>query len=469
VTSSAFQELFAQRAQGFQIDFRFRNAPPRPPVGPCFVGNSLDAVLAEQSRQYKPHNAVEANHTWKLHSEADLGVPLAPSAIDIRSYERPDEKTHIPLHPDDEALLNWTGSMGDTAAERRKLQQEQARAAARLAISTTAASARSPAIKTAIVDQGKKKVFSRVLKEDMQTWMKKTTYLSNDYSRKVHDFKSLAQTKSELISDLQAKQMEMAQQRSVEAVAESFRVPKESELVHPSNAERKPVRVFPLLPDVAHWGRAFTHVVMDKAPTTLPPGHSVGVDYPRALVTNVEPARSSASSGKMTCHVIAPEEEKDEQSIYRAIQSYDLDVVPLKEEELPHMNFCVRLDKTQNLAFYLPIASRVQLTMGRPSKLTTLQPVQRRPFTNQEISDMEERMAEIDQELAEKHHIFKSRKEKARVPAATSVMREAPSSRTKEDDDDDGEGDFGDDDSNDEEEEEEQVFGGATRTIVAES
>ena len=34
----------------------------------------------------------------------------------------------------------------------------------------------------------KKKAFSRVLKEGMQTWMKKTTYLSNDYSRKVHDF-----------------------------------------------------------------------------------------------------------------------------------------------------------------------------------------------------------------------------------------------------------------------------------------
>ena len=46
--SSAFQELFAQRARGFQIDFRFRNAPPRPPVGPCFVGNSLDTVLLEQ-------------------------------------------------------------------------------------------------------------------------------------------------------------------------------------------------------------------------------------------------------------------------------------------------------------------------------------------------------------------------------------------------------------------------------------
>ena len=81
-TSSAFQEAFAQRAQGFQIDFRFRNAPPRPPVGPCFVGDTLSKVLLQQSQTYKPFNAVEAQHVWKLHTEADLGVPLAPSAMD---------------------------------------------------------------------------------------------------------------------------------------------------------------------------------------------------------------------------------------------------------------------------------------------------------------------------------------------------------------------------------------------------
>jgi hypothetical protein len=37
----------------------------------------------------------------------------------------------------------------------------------------------------------KKKDFSRVLNDPLQTWMKKTTYLSNDYS--AHESKSPAQ------------------------------------------------------------------------------------------------------------------------------------------------------------------------------------------------------------------------------------------------------------------------------------
>jgi hypothetical protein len=114
---SAFQELFAQRAQGFQIDFRFRNAPPRPPVGPCFVGSGLDGVLLDTS-QYRPLNSVEVNYSWKLHSEPDLGVPLAPSAMDPKSYT--PSTAQPTLHPDDEHLLEWKGSMGDTAAEELK-------------------------------------------------------------------------------------------------------------------------------------------------------------------------------------------------------------------------------------------------------------------------------------------------------------------------------------------------------------
>jgi len=230
-TSSAFQKLLEQRAQGFQIDFRFRNAPPRPPVGPCFVGQTIDAVLQENSRQYKALNAVEANHRWKLHSEADLGVPLAPSAMDNKSYSAaPDENEQ--LDPADAELLDWKGSTGDTAADELKLRQDQARAAARAAltgrpvpkaVSTTASSQRPTS----------KKAFSRVLNEGMQTWMKRTTYLSNDYSRKVHDFKSLALTKQELAADSQQKQDELAKRRSVRSIVQSFEFD-DSRIQHPT-------------------------------------------------------------------------------------------------------------------------------------------------------------------------------------------------------------------------------------------
>lgn len=78
--------------------------------------------------------------------------------------------------------------------------------------------------------------------------------------------------------------MEMAQQRSVKAISESFEF---SKIAHPTNKELKMVRQYEVLPDVTNWGRAFTHVVIDKIPTTLPAGHDAD-DFNRALIANVE-------------------------------------------------------------------------------------------------------------------------------------------------------------------------------------
>ena len=464
MASSAFQDLFTQRAQGFQIDFRFRNAPPRPPVGPCFVGHSLATVLLEHSRTYKPQNAVEINHTWKLHSEPDIGVPLAPSAMNLKSYDKVDESmtddaATPTLHPDDAALLDWTGNLGDTAAENWKRRQEKARAAARLA-----ASGRSPAPPIAAAtfaqqpQSTKKKAFSRVLKEDHQTWMKKTTYLSNDYSRKVHDFKSLAQTKSEVVADLEAKQKEMKQRRSVQAIAASFAVHNNKPPVHPTNKALQPVKIMPVLPYVANWGCAFTHVVVDKAPTNIPAQYSVQ-HMKSAFLTNVERRQASA---KMTCQMIVPATEPDSdgtQSIsrYDPIQSYDLDVIPLKDEEAPHVNFCFWIEEDV-VARYVPVASRVQLSTGRPVPRAVSRTVERRPLTEAEREAMEVRMAEVDKEMAEKHHVENEPRPTARFAHSAPVA-------DKENGDEDGEDDFGDDDSSSDEE----VFGRAARTIVAES
>jgi Paf1 len=429
-------------------------------VGPIFVGHSIDNVLLEQSRQYKSYNAVEGNHVWKLHVEADIGVPLAPSAMDERSYIRPvDENANIKLHPDDDALLNWTGSMGDTAAEDFKRYQEQARAAARLSV-LSSTQQRTPTKTGPSLQQSqtdKKKTFSRVLKEDMQTWMKKTTYLSNDYSRKVHDFKSLAQTKSELASDLQAKQMEMAQRRSVKMVAESFEVGSKHQIEHPTNKELKAVREYQVLPDATNWGRTFTHVVIDKIATTLPAVHSVN-NFNHAFITNVE-RKQQSNTTRMTCTVIVPSNDTDDDHTsnnnndkkYRPIQSYDLDVLPLKEEDEPHMNFTIRLNKLTNIAYYIPIASRVQLSMGRPSSKMYVQPIERRVCTDEEVSNMEVRVAEIDQDMAEKHHI---------------MQVDDTANNNNHDNDDDGEGDYGDEDSTNDNDE---VFGVGAQTIVAES
>jgi hypothetical protein len=61
-------------------------------------------------------------------------------------------------------------------------------------------------------EEGKQK-FSRVLDEDIQSWMKKTTYLTNDPYRSVHRFKSLADTKKESAEAVEKKIEELAKAR----------------------------------------------------------------------------------------------------------------------------------------------------------------------------------------------------------------------------------------------------------------
>eukprot|EP00536_Pseudo-nitzschia_multiseries_P009334 jgi/Psemu1/325586/estExt_fgenesh1_pg.C_2580004 len=391
-TSSAFQALFKQRAQGFEIAFKFRNAPPRPPVGPCFIGANLDEKLREIS-QYKPLNAVEVNYRWKLHSEPDLGVPLAPSAMDPMSYKQ-NKSESVRLHPDDLKLIEWDGSMADTAAEQLKKRRDNARAAARLA-SMGKSPARFLTEKTQTAMSGAastKKPFSRVLNENMQSWMKKTTYITNDYSRKVHDFKSLAKTKQELEQELEVRQQRIMQRRSAPAVSRTFDEVKASVQKHPSKKGVTPVAEMAFLPNVQQWGNAYTHVVVDKAP---------GDDSAflnSAFVANVQQKDATA---RMTCHVFGQSE--NDTGSYRAMQGYELDVVPLKDEGAPHVNFCIWADPANNTALYTPISSRVQLSNGRPLRKKNLKMnVTRRAMNDEEIAEMNERLAEVDADIEDK-------------------------------------------------------------------
>ena len=436
-TPSNFQNLFTQRAQGFQVEFRFRNAPPRPPVGPCFVGHSLDGVLVERSRQYMALNAVEVNYKWKLHSEPDLGVPLAPSAMDVKSYQPPkpaqevDNENNSGLgvdgagikghHPADEALLNWQGSLGDTAGEQLKNRQDQMRAAARMALAEgkgpipnvltpanmekiTSPSAAAAASVTS------KKAFSRVLDESMQTWMKKTTYLSNDYTRKVHDFKSLASTKAEMEQDLEQRQRELNMRRSAPAITNTFKAV-EIPPIHPTKKHLKPKIVMPLLPNVDFWGYSYTHVVIDKAPINLDLSKN---NLSKAFVANVEQRNK-----RMSCKMLVPPQPKGSDSDseksgdvqeddeedpyvvkYRPIQHFDLDVIPLKEEDSPYVHFSLWVDPEKRATTYLPLSSRVQLSTGRPVKRRTLRMLTRRPPAEADLEEMKERIAEVDCDVA---------------------------------------------------------------------
>lgn len=436
------------------------------------MGHSLGQVLTDVSRQYQPslQNSVEINYKWKLHTESDLGVPLAPTAMDPKSYDKQanaSDALKATLHPDDDALLNWTGPTGDTAADNLKTRRDRARAAARMAgmgkvLPPTTATTGGPKMK-----KTEKKDFSRVLNDPLQTWMKKTTYLSNDYSRKVHDFKSLAKTKQELAVDLHLKQQEHAKRRSAMAIAEGF---KDLPLQHPMRKNLKPKHVHAVLPNVENWGYAYTHVVVDKAPNLQNTAHT-NESLNQAFVANVEKLRANA---RMSCQMWVPatdrdddadsnnEASKSDKQPYVPVQEFDLDVVPLKEEDVPATNFCLCVDSTTGVATYLPLSSRVQLSTGRPVVKPVTRVVRRRAVTDQEREEMEERIAEVDSDLAEKHNIVRE-KYVVPEPKKRAAVAKEDGGETKKDDGE-GEDDFGDDSSSDDE----GLFGGVTKTIVAE-
>mmetsp|Transcript_19255 Transcript_19255/g.27856 ORF Transcript_19255/g.27856 Transcript_19255/m.27856 type:complete len:533 (-) Transcript_19255:383-1981(-) len=445
--SSVFQSMFTRRAEGFLIDLNFRNAPPRPPVGPCFVGLGLDGELTDNWTRYRPSNAVEANYTWKLHTEPDLGVPLAPSAMDLEGcyadplsakkkktgYEDEEEETvekkagPPKLHPDDAALINWTGSLGDTAAEQLQKRRERARAAARLQgiHGKNQPTATPGAIAPSNIRRARNNHTSRVLDEKAQFWMKKTTYLTNDASRSVHKFTSLAQTKRKNAQEVETK---LKQSRNdADSIARGFDIMHSiATMKHPTKKNVTPVFDAEFLPDATTWGHTFTHVVLDAPPKKVPGTYEVVpsmAQLEHAYVADVQKAKQQAG---MVANILVPEDIKSCQSadptLYEVAQQYDLDVFPLKDEYTPHVNFVLMVDESKGVVTYHPVQSRVQLSMGRPPSNEAGAVIEKRALEESDVKEMEMRVAEVDLDLAKKYGLQDEEEEgrSSRFPAAAA-------------------------------------------------
>lgn len=421
-------------------------------------------------------NAVEVNYSWQLHSEPDLGVPLAPSAMDPSCYQDPmerskklsnsyneDEPQQQPpkMHPDDEALLNWTGPMGDTAAEQLKSRRDLERAAARLALAGThaAPAPKEPALQKST--KSSKKADSRVLNDKMQSWMKKTTYLSNDYSvRRVHAFTSLAETNKKTAKDLASKREIINERKSTKAIAKTFQdcLPLDGIRQHPTKRHLKPVAELPLLPNASHWGAAYTHVVVDNPPKEVGNNNNNTDDTEdmaklgKAFVIDVNKSEANA---RMSCQLLVPDRKQQPQKgdtndtsandLYRPAQQYDLEVLPLKDDDQPNVNFVFWINPQDGTASYLPIPSRVMLSTGRPAPRGA-QPniLRRQPMGPEDVQDMELRMAEVDWDLANKHNKMDVEQES---PATTGANQHSNQAHMQD--------------------EEDGLFGNTTQTIVA--
>jgi hypothetical protein len=121
------------------------------------------------------------------------------------------------------------------------------------------------------------------------------------------------------------------------------------------------------------------------------------------------------------------------------VQQYELDVVPLKEEDTPHVNFCIWVHPESGKATYVPIASRVQLSIGRPlTKKNYKMKVSRRAMNDDDKREVDERVADIDADIEEK--VFGSTgagTSKATGTAATAAATMIASADDESDDDSD--------------------------------
>jgi len=459
--SSKFQSLFSNRAEGFMIELNFRNAPPRPPVGPCFVGLGFEGMLNKWTK-YRPFNAVETGYAWKLHSEPDLGVPLAPAAMNLKCYRDPTEdgknsnkRKKLPpgyeddededeqngqfkgppaLHPDDEALIQWKGSLGDSSAEHLQIRRDRARAEARAlsqgkAIPTPTKSKssayrndRNTSLKNPNSSRKALNTKSRVLSEAPQSWMRQTTYISNDGSRKVHDFTSATTIKKRSAMEVDKKMEETkAKLYDPETIEAGFQTAKNTKTrKHPTKRNVTPLYDYPLLPDVDTWGYTYTHVVLDKPPKIDSSSKkdqkaesSLLDRIAKAFITDVEKREQNS---KMVCKLLAPEhndhmaaisksedDEGDQQEDhqvknYEVTQTYDLDVTPLKDEKTPHINFLLIIDEEKGIVRYHPVSSKVQLSTGRPSE-PDKSIIEKRTLGESDVQDFKIRTAEVDIDL----------------------------------------------------------------------
>ena len=72
-------------------------------------------------------------------------------------------------------------------------------------------------------------------------------------------------------------------------------------------------------------------------------------DLTQAVITDVEKKKQAGNEGTLACNVIVPEGDEGE---YVGYQSYDLEVVPLKEEG-SDTNFVIVMDDTNKRAMYV--------------------------------------------------------------------------------------------------------------------
>ena len=209
------------RSAEFAVNLTFANSLPRVPVGAVFVGGGAEnqnGISGTKSfTEYRP-TKLEAEHSWRLHTELDLGVKIdviSPSTFQVSTTEN--------LAPGDNDIVNWKGHMGDSAGEALKKKRErQRRGIANGQHNSPASSKPAPAEFDVKLKAGKHFTESRVLEKKSQEYMRRTTYLANDIHQKVHTYKSLSEVTAEKVVELNERIAGQQEATCTEAIEKGF-------------------------------------------------------------------------------------------------------------------------------------------------------------------------------------------------------------------------------------------------------
>lgn len=182
-------------------------------------------------------------------------------------------------------------------------------------------------------------------------------------------------------------------------------------LQHPTKRGVTVVYDVPLLPDVATWGQNYVHVAIEPAPRGV---SSNALERAMIMDTREKPRQLSnvATTGTervYECNFAIPvstnSEGDDEEVPYDVVQEYDLRTTPLISDQAPPTNYFIFVDKANKIATFRTIGHRLALSVARqPLGDTKRQRVVKRvAVTQEDIEEVEQNAAEVEEELMEKY------------------------------------------------------------------
>ncbi|GMI00917.1 hypothetical protein TrST_g1757 [Triparma strigata] len=385
VSVNAFRGAGTQleKSKEFSIELQFSNPLPRPILGPVFK-----SAVSSASTLWKSGD-VESSHIWRLHTEKDLGVTI--ETVDPKVYAQ--KATPPLLEEGDEAIINWTGHEGDSVGEAARARREGNLGGAKNGTASSSQRTRQGLIKLK-----ERKAGSRVLDEAPQFYQKRTTYLANDIHKRVHAFESLADQRKKMAKELDAKAEQAASMDAYQMIKASFDAVNSrggiSSLKHPTKPGLTAVSSLPLLPSRDTWPA--NYAIADISQPQQKKQRISKELLSTCLIGDVD----QKSATKLLANVLVEETPGSSENIYKVWQEFDLDVLPLKEDNLD-TNFVIVIDEESGVCYYHPLSSKLVLTTARLSANKDRRKVDIRDLNEEETLSWKKEKAPMDQDVLE--------------------------------------------------------------------